>query len=121
MADRNLFDGAAYYLEGTEEDMEYNEDVDPLQALDASIQQSIHKALVAALQSITAKLQLFAKAQSRKTPASSNSIGESSDTPCKCKEKSKHWPHEEVLSSLEQKPAEDHKYCVPNTKRTHAA
>ncbi|KAJ1186566.1 hypothetical protein NDU88_003347 [Pleurodeles waltl] len=115
MADRNLFDGTAYYEEGNEEDGEYSEDVDPLQALNASVQQSIYKALVAALGPIMAQLQLFAKTQSRKTPASQKSIGESSDVPRKCKEKSNHWPHKEVLSSLEQKPAEDHKYCTPNS------
>ncbi|KAJ1184397.1 hypothetical protein NDU88_001204 [Pleurodeles waltl] len=118
MADRNFFEGAACYEEGTQEDMECNEEVDPLQALDASIQQYINKALAAALRPITAQQKLFAKAQSRKIPASSNSIGESLDTPRRCKEKTKHWPHEEVLSSLEQKPTEDHKYCMPSTKHS---
>ncbi|KAJ1189199.1 hypothetical protein NDU88_005950 [Pleurodeles waltl] len=119
MADKNLFNGAAYYEENNEEAGEYNDEVDPLQALGASIQHSIHKVLMAALQPITAQLQLLAKTQARKTPASSDSVEESSDVPRKCKEKSMHWPHEEVLSSLEHKPAEDHGYCVPKFKRTH--
>ncbi|KAJ1130347.1 hypothetical protein NDU88_008700 [Pleurodeles waltl] len=113
MADRDYLERAAYCDEGTQEDMEYNADSDALLALEASVQHSINKALAAALRPITA---MYTKVQSCNTSAPSNSTGESSEAPRKHKEKSKCWLHEEVLSSLDQKPTEDHKYCTPSTK-----
>ncbi|KAJ1179046.1 hypothetical protein NDU88_004285 [Pleurodeles waltl] len=81
MADKCLSDEVAYLEEVYEEVGEFNDEVDPLQALDASVQHSIHKALTAALRPITAQLQLLTSFQVKDTPASSNSIKDSTDVP----------------------------------------
>ncbi|KAJ1135862.1 hypothetical protein NDU88_002291 [Pleurodeles waltl] len=101
MADKLLSDEAAYVEGDYEEVGKFNDEVDPLEALDVYVQHSIHKALTAALRPITAQLQLLASSQVKNTPASSSSIKDSTDVPWKCKEMVKHWPHEEVISSLE--------------------
>ncbi|KAJ1085002.1 hypothetical protein NDU88_005139 [Pleurodeles waltl] len=88
-AERESFEEAEYYNEFPQEEPGRNAGEDVLEALDASFQHSINKALAAALRPITAQLQLYAKGQGRSTPSTSKLQGEFSEVSRKQKDKSK--------------------------------
>ncbi|KAJ1183269.1 hypothetical protein NDU88_000094 [Pleurodeles waltl] len=109
MADRQIADEAALYQE--QEDLLLAEDI--VRALDASVAQSVNRALAVALQPIARQLKRYAQ---KVLPYGQPTPGPSAPQTDAQAPRSTTWPHAAPLARLSQTMVTDHEYSAqPST------